>query len=68
MVEADIQESKKQVLAYGKPMRRFILKTCKNLTVRVMETKDRHDKDVWQAVNKVGNQETEIPNIKVIYD
>ena len=68
MVEAEIQESKKQVLAYGKPMRRFILKTCKNLTVRVLETRDRHDEDVWQAVNRSGNQGAEIAKTKVIYD
>ena len=65
MVEAEIQESKKQVLAYGKPMRRYILKTCKNLTVKVIETKDRHDEDVWQVVNRAGNQGTEILRTKV---
>ena len=66
MVEEEIQASKKQVLAYGKPMRRFILKSCRNLKVRVWDAKDRHDKDVWQMVKRAGNQEAEVLQTKVI--
>ena len=66
MVEEDIQESKQQVLAYGKPMRRFVLKRCKNLNVRVMDTKDRHDEDVWQMVNGEENQGSEVLKTKVM--
>ena len=65
MVEEEIQESKKQILAYGKPMRRFILKTCKNLKIEVMDARDRHDEDVWQMVNRIENRETEILKTKV---
>ena len=66
MVEGEIRDSKQQILAYGKPMRRFILKTCKNLKVEVMDPKDRHDEDVWQVVNRMGNKEAEVLKTKVI--
>ena len=65
MVEEEIRESKKQIPAYGKPMRRFILKTCKNLKIEVMDAKDRHDEDVWQMVNRIESREAEVLKTKV---
>ena len=63
VVEEEIEASKKQVLAYGKPMRRLVLKKCKNLKIQVMDAKDRHDKDVWQIV---GNREADVLQTKVM--
>ena len=61
-----MQASKKRVLAYDKPMRRFILKTCKNLKIDVIDAKDRHNEDVWQIENRVGNREAKFLQTKVI--
>ena len=69
MVEEEIQKSNKpnkQVLAHGKPMSRFVLKSCENLKVRVIDAKDRHDKDVWRIVNGEENQGTEVLKTKVM--
>ena len=65
VVEREIQESEEQVLAYGKPMRRFVLKRCKNLNVGVVGVKDRHNEDVWQMVNSEENKGAEVRKTKV---
>ena len=48
MVEKEKLLLKNQTLAFDKPMRHFILKRCKDLQIRVMDVKERHNKDVWK--------------------
>ena len=65
MVQKEIQVTKQQILA-SDFTRRFNLKTCKNLKIRVMDAKDRHNEDVWQTVNREEDQGAKVLNTKVI--
>ena len=48
MIEKEKLPFRNQTLAFDNPMKRYNLKRCKDLHIRVMDVKDRHNKDVWQ--------------------